>query len=84
MRRPWTRHRRRPAAPEPINHTCRPPDGGTVLAPGQHRSVDLLAAEARRTALEEPTMMLNRPLLTRGQAWRAAGGRAPIGPEVRR
>lgn len=83
MRRPWTRHRWRPAAPEPMNHTCRLPDGDTVLAPGQRRSV-LFAAEARRAALAGPTMMLNRRLLTRLQGWRAAGGRAPIGPEVRR
>lgn len=84
MRWPWTRGRQRPAALEPINHTGPAPDGDTVLAPGQRRSVDLRADEARRTALEGPTMVLNRPLLTRGQARSAAGGPAPIVPEVRR
>lgn len=80
MRWPWSRRRR---AWEPVNHTDPIPDGDTVLPPGQHqRTADLLAAEAARRALQEPTIMLRRPL-TRAQAWRAAGGGESIRPEAR-
>lgn len=77
MRWPWTR-RRRPAPP-PVNHTYRLADGDTVLFPGEHRrTADILAEEAAaRRALEEPTIVPHRPLLTRGQRWRADGGQRP-------
>lgn len=81
MRWPWSRRR---WAWEPVNHTDPIPDGDIVLPPGQHqRTADLLAAEAARRALQEPTIMLGRPLLTRAQAWRGAGGRESIRPETR-
>lgn len=82
MRWPWTPRRRR--APEPINHLGPVPDGDTILAPGQRRTAELLAEEsARRAALDAPTVLLNLPLLTRGQRWRSNGGQDPILPQSR-
>lgn len=65
------------------DHSRDPPgglhDGDRVRPEGwRGREDDLLAAEvagAAFRALTEPTLMLDRPLMTRGQEFRGNGGR---------
>jgi hypothetical protein len=64
---PW---RRRLAKPRELRPGEQWPDGDEVLHPGSRRSADIL-----REMLNEPTQLLDRPLMTRGQEHRSRGGR---------
>ncbi|MPZ26785.1 MAG: hypothetical protein GEV12_10095 [Micromonosporaceae bacterium] len=64
---------------------ARLPDPARRPEPAEHGGawLDLLpgyrADSSGRDALTEPTQILPRPLMTRGQQWRGNGGRRPGG-----
>jgi hypothetical protein len=71
MRMRWWR-RRRAAPGTGRDQQGRVYDGDRVRPDGLPSWHDLLPA---RAALNEPTQILDRPLMTRGQRYRANGGR---------